>query len=138
MPAILLLIGAPLVSDLLQLSLSRRRGFLADAGAVELTGAPVALANALQRLEALQGDDWERFATRGWRWLHWLRTHPTVRERVERLAKLVAPAEPAAVLPFGVWSRPLQDFAPLGGHAWLQSSPAALCHRLRHCIFVRG
>jgi heat shock protein HtpX len=119
-PAIVLLVGTPLVSDLLQLSLSRRREFLADAGAVELTGDPVALANALRRIEALQGDDWERFATRGWRWLHWLRTHPTTRERLERLAALVAPAHPEPALPFGAWSRPLRDLAPLGGHAWPQ------------------
>ncbi len=119
-PAIVLLVGAPLVGDLLQLSLSRRREFLADAGAVELTGDPVALANALRRIEVLQGDDWERFDTRGWRWLHWLRTHPTTRERLERLVALVAPAEPDAALPFGTWSRPLRDYAPLGGHAWPQ------------------
>jgi heat shock protein HtpX len=119
-PAILLLVGAPLVSDLLQLSLSRRREFLADAGAVELTGDPVALATALRRIEVLQGDDWERSATRGWRWLHWLRTHPTTRERLEGLAALVAPVQSDGALPFGAWSKPLRDFAPLGGHAWPQ------------------
>ena len=119
--AIVLLLGAPVVSDLLQLSLSRRREFLADAGAVELTGDPVALANALRRLQALQGDDWERFASRGWRWLHWLRTHPTTQERVERLAELVAPADLRPALPFGAWSgERLRDFGPLGSHAWPQ------------------
>jgi heat shock protein HtpX len=88
--AIALLIGAPMVSDLLELSLSRRREFLADASAVELTGDPISLARALQRIEDLQGDDWERFTARGGRWLRWFRTHPTTAERIERLAKVVA------------------------------------------------
>jgi heat shock protein HtpX len=44
--AIALLITAPMASDRLQLSLSRPREFLADAGAVELTGDPVSLARA--------------------------------------------------------------------------------------------
>jgi heat shock protein HtpX len=56
--AIALLMGAPMVSDLLELSLSRRREFLADAGAVELTGDPTSLARALERIARLQGDDW--------------------------------------------------------------------------------
>lgn len=120
-PAILLLISAPLVGDLLQLSLSRRREFLADAGAVELTGDPVALANALRRLQTMQGDDWERFASRGWRWLHWLRTHPTTQERVARLAELIVPARPEAVLPFGAWTGGTsRDLAALGGQGWPQ------------------
>ena len=94
--AILLLLSAPLISDLLQFSLSRRREFLADAGAVELTGDPVALIQALERLHRLQGDDWERFASRGGRWLHWFRTHPPLRERVRRLAGMTQ-IEPLAV-----------------------------------------
>jgi heat shock protein HtpX len=88
--AIVLLVGAPMASDLLELSLSRRREFLADAGAVELTGDPVALARALERIARLQGDDWERFTARGGRWLRWFRTHPTTDERIERLTELMA------------------------------------------------
>jgi heat shock protein HtpX len=88
--AIVLLVGAPMASDLLELSLSRRREFLADAGAVELTGDPLALARALERIAKLQGDDWERFTARGGRWLRWFRTHPTTAERIERLAETVA------------------------------------------------
>lgn len=116
---LLLWVGAPLGSDLLQLSLSRRREFLADAGAVELTGDPTALAHALERIEALHGDDWERFSSRGWRWLHWLRTHPTTQERVEHLARLIVPAYSVA-LPFGPWARSLPDFGPLGRQGWPQ------------------
>ena len=113
--AIALLIGAPMVSDLLELSLSRRREFLADAGAVELTGDPVALAQALKRIEELQGDDWERFAARGGRWLRWFRTHPTTAERIERLATVVALPRPG--LPTWSWSEGQGGMARLGGQA---------------------
>ncbi len=88
---------------------------LADAGAVELTGDAAALAGALARIWRLQGDDWERLATRGAGWIRWFRIHPTVRERIAALRAMAAPArqEPArqdriAVVPVEVWS--------LGGH----------------------
>jgi heat shock protein HtpX len=112
---VVLLVGAPLLGDLLTLSLSRRRELLADAGAVELTGDAAALAEALARIWRLQGDDWERLATRGAGWIRWFRSHPTVRERIAALRAMAAPArqEPPrqdriAVVPVGVWS--------LGGH----------------------
>jgi heat shock protein HtpX len=89
--ALLLLMAAPILSDLLTFSLSRRREFLADAGAVELTGDVVALAEALARLWRLQGDDWERLASRAPRWLRWFRTHPTVRDRIAALRSMAAP-----------------------------------------------
>jgi heat shock protein HtpX len=108
--AIALLVVAPTVSDLLELSLSRRREFLADAGAVELTGDPLALAGALKRIEEIQGDDWERFTARGGRWLRWFRTHPTTTERIERLAAMVA--SPRAELPGWSWAENL----PQGAH----------------------
>lgn len=97
--AVLLLMAAPTIGELLTLSLSRRREFLADAGAVELTGDPAGLASALQRLHDIQGDDWERLATRsGAWWLRWLRTHPTIGERIARLVETIVPA-PVPVLP---------------------------------------
>jgi len=84
--ALVLLWFGPTAADLLALSLSRRREFLADAGAVDLTGDPDGLAAALARLDRLQGDDWERLAGRnGPRWLRLFRTHPTIAERIERL-----------------------------------------------------
>jgi heat shock protein HtpX len=113
--AIALLITAPMVSDLLQLSLSRRREFLADAGAVELTGDPLSLARALERIEELQGDDWERFSARGGRWLRWFRTHPTTAERIERLAQLVASARPG--LPDWSWRENRRDLPDIGAQA---------------------
>ncbi len=115
-PAVVpLLVGAPVLGDLLTLSLSRRREFLADAGAVELTGDAAALAEALPRIWRLQGDDWERLATRGAGWIRWFRSHPTVRERIAALRAMAVPArqEPPrqdriTVVPVEVWS--------LGGH----------------------
>lgn len=97
MPALhipLVLLAAPLVSDLLLLSVSRRREFLADAGAVELTGDPQAMAGALLSLQRLQGDDFERLGSRTPSWLAWFRTHPTVAERVAALAAVAVPARP--------------------------------------------
>lgn len=88
----LVLIFSPVVADLLTLRLTRTREFLADAGAVELTGDPAALASALARLERIQGDDFERLAARGPTWLRWFRTHPTVAQRIEALGRLTAPA----------------------------------------------
>lgn len=113
---ILLLTLSPTISDLLQLSLSRRREFLADAGAVELTGDPQALARALQRLQAMQGDDWERLASRGGRWLHWLRTHPSTFERVARLGELVSPNRPD--LPLGSGRVHLSSLSDRADRRW--------------------
>ena len=110
-----LLVGAPVLGDMLTLSLSRRRELLADAGAVELTGDVTALAEALARIWRLQGDDWERLAARGAGWMRWLRSHPTVQERIAALRAMAAPARPVppsqdriAVVPIETWS--------LGGH----------------------
>ncbi|WP_206533550.1 zinc metalloprotease HtpX [Mesorhizobium sp. M5C.F.Cr.IN.023.01.1.1] len=116
---ILLLTFSPTVSDLLQLSLSRRREFLADAGAVELTGDPQALALALRRIEAIQGDDWERFDSRGARWLHWFRTHPSTSERIARLAELVSPVRPD--LPLANRTAYLDSLAGRGDRSWRQN-----------------
>lgn len=86
---ILLLLLAPLASALLQLSLSRTREFDADAAAVELTGDPQALANALRRLEAAAGGFWEGLpGRRASPWTRLLRTHPTAEDRIARLERL--------------------------------------------------
>jgi len=83
-----------LVLVLLVRAHSRRREFAADDRAVELTGKPVALARALQKIERaseprgllahlyVHGDE-EGPLTR------WLSTHPAMDERVERLAERV-------------------------------------------------
>ena len=48
--AVLLAILAPLFSKLLELAVSRRREFLADATAAELTRNPEGLASALEKI----------------------------------------------------------------------------------------
>lgn len=48
-----LIIGAPLSAGLIQLAISRTREYAADLGAVDITGDPLALASALQKLEGL-------------------------------------------------------------------------------------
>lgn len=87
---LLLLIAAPSASALLQLALSRTREFEADLGAARLTGDPLALASALDRLEARQGGWWQAFfpvARR--RESSLLDSHPATAERVSRLRSLV-------------------------------------------------
>src|SRR5690606_4498003 len=47
-----LMIVAPILARLIQTAVSRQREYLADAGAVELTRHPKALADALRKLTA--------------------------------------------------------------------------------------
>lgn len=89
---VLLLVLAPVASDLLTFKLSRIREFDADTGAAALTGDPEGLILALERIDAMQTGGWERLRP-GWGWLAWLRTHPSTAERVARLDEL-APIEP--------------------------------------------
>ncbi len=88
--AILLLILAPNLSALLQLALSRTREYNADLGAVELTGDPAGLAQALVRLEQTTGRYMEQLFRPGSRLPSpsILRTHPPTEERVRRLMEL--------------------------------------------------
>jgi heat shock protein HtpX len=109
------LLAAPLLSDVLTLSLSRRRELLADAGAVELTGDVAALAGALARIWRLQGDDWERLASRGAPWLSWLRTHPTFEDRIAALRGMATPVRAASSDPDRVVLAP-RELWVLGGH----------------------
>ena len=84
---ILVLIAAPLLSSLMQLTLSRTRELSADLSAAELTADPRGLASALMKLEHHRRTAW-------WQWLWpdfrrespgWLRSHPNSEERVRRL-----------------------------------------------------
>ena len=89
--AIILLIAAPYISQLLTLALSRTREFEADLGAAELTQDPDGLANALQKLEHYQKQNhflwWnsqEMIKIPGiWR------SHPITQKRIEKLRSLV-------------------------------------------------
>lgn len=87
---ILLLIAAPTLSALLQLSLSRTREYHADLGACELTDDPVGLASALDKLERYQGGWLERLLHPHGRSTNpsLLRTHPPTAERIRRLLQL--------------------------------------------------
>lgn len=86
--------AAPSVALGLQLWLSRRREFAADAAAVALTGDAYGLASALVRL-----DRWRsRLRYLGYALgtpPSWLSTHPPTRERLQRLQEL----QPEAFLP---------------------------------------
>ena len=120
---LLLLVFAPTLSSLLQLTLARTREFDADAGAVELTGDPGGLASALRKLERLQGGLLEGFMRTRQGWLaRLLRTHPQTEERLARLEALEsghAPPVPApAELLFEVFSRPLRPHS--FWHDWLR------------------
>ena len=89
-----LLIFAPTIGSLLQLALSRAREYDADLDAAGLTGDPVGLASALEKLERLQVGGWERIMFPGRRMPDpsLLRTHPSTQERIRRLLALQAAA----------------------------------------------
>ena len=99
---ILVLIFAPLATNLLQLALSRAREFHADLGAVDLTGDPHGLASALAKLETAHGGNWLEKLLMPHRRAPEpaiLRTHPPTEERLKRLQDLVARApRPASPL----------------------------------------
>lgn len=98
--AVILAIIAPILARIIQMSLSRQREYLADAGAVELTRNPDGLATALARLS----DDKEvlEVANRATAPLYIVfpikkfearassifSTHPPIKERIKRLASL--------------------------------------------------
>ncbi|PJK30930.1 M48 family metalloprotease [Minwuia thermotolerans] len=81
---------APAATSLLQTALSRRREYAADARSVRLTGDPGALSQALARIQFANGahmkDTIEEFA--GVRGRSWMRTHPPVPDRIDRLQRM--------------------------------------------------
>ncbi|TVQ36011.1 MAG: hypothetical protein EA356_06525 [Geminicoccaceae bacterium] len=90
----LIFLAAPLAAFGLQLWLSRRREFAADATAVALTGDAGGLAMALCRLDRYRS----RLRALGYGLgapPSWLSTHPPTAERIERLKAL----QPEAFLP---------------------------------------
>ncbi len=98
---LLLMIFAPTLSALLQLALSRAREFDADLGAARLTGDPLGLAAALQKMERLQGGFLERIFLPGWRVPEpsLLRTHPPTEERIRRLLQIEAEMQARSLPP---------------------------------------
>ncbi len=130
--ALLLLIAAPSASALLQLALSRTREFEADLGAARLTGDPLGLASALNRLNARQGGWWQVFfPTPRRQESTLLDSHPATAERVARLRSLVehpAPhrrAEVTATRPTPVRRAPVRHPAvePLPVPVWVVRVP---------------
>lgn len=89
---ILVLMLAPTFGSLLQLALSRAREYDADLDAAGLTGDPVGLASALEKMERLQGGFIERILLPGARIPDpsLLRTHPPIEKRISRLLSLSA------------------------------------------------
>lgn len=104
--AVLLLLLAPAIGTLLQLTLSRTREYDADAGAVALTHDPDGLIQALVQLERQHGGWIEQMLLPGRRLPDpsLLRTHPPTAERIRRLQEL-AHASPQG-LPVDAWATP--------------------------------
>lgn len=106
LPLIVLLVAAPTLGSLLQLALSRAREYDADLDAAGLTGDPVGLASALEKLARVEAGAWERIVLPGRRMPDpsLLRTHPSPEERIRRLLALYAPPTehpPAHPVTFG-------------------------------------
>lgn len=96
---VFLIVLAPIAAALIQFAISRTREYSADLGSAEITGNPVALAHALEKLEALghqipmNGNPAmspllivNPLSTQGL--LTLFRTHPPTEERIRRLLEL--------------------------------------------------
>lgn len=90
--AIALLYLSPLLSNLMQLGLSRAREYDADLEAAQISGDPLGLASALRRLEQHTGRMWEdvMLPVPGRRvgYPSLLRSHPATEERIRRLLEV--------------------------------------------------
>lgn len=103
------IILAPLAAMVIQLAISRSREFEADRSGAEMTGAPLSLAQALEKLEAgtsripmpmnpstaqlFIADPLKALKGRGGGGGigRWFSTHPPIAERVERLTEMASP-----------------------------------------------
>jgi heat shock protein HtpX len=94
---LLVLIIAPSFSLLMQLALSRAHEFNADIEAAKLTGDPLGLASALEKIEYYQGGWIERMFIpyRRMREPALLRSHPLMLDRVNRLKELASEMQPS-------------------------------------------
>jgi heat shock protein HtpX len=110
---VLVLIFAPQVSMLAQLKISRVREFNADLGAATLTEDPEGLAMALQKIER-QTNSFFRRVLPFYSMPHWLRTHPSSRERICRLMKLRGEKQQVPVRQFPSINRPIPKAEPVG------------------------
>jgi len=97
---LLMLILAPIAAMIIQLAISRAREYMADAGGAEICGKPMALANALKKLEmGVQRAPMQETNTstshmfivnpfRGGGVSKLFSTHPPIPERIKRLENL--------------------------------------------------
>ena len=96
---LILVVLAPISASLIQMAISRTREFSADRGSAEITGNPLALASALQKLESvgkqvpMNGNPafepvliMNPFSGSGLQSL--FRTHPPTQERVRQLQEI--------------------------------------------------
>jgi heat shock protein HtpX len=96
---------APMAATLVQLAISRAREFGADEEGARIAGDPIALASALQRLEASHGDPYAMGPapepataslyivnplSGGAGISRWFSTHPSTEERVRRLEAIAS------------------------------------------------
>lgn len=106
---IFLIVLAPIAAALLQFGISRTREFSADLGSAEITGNPLALAGALEKLEAMghqipmNGNPAmspllivNPLSTQGLMSL--FRTHPPTEERIRRLVELAKQKQATPVM----------------------------------------
>ncbi len=100
----LLILGilTPIIATLIQLAVSRSREFLADESGAHVTGKPLALARALEKISgSVQHHPFAPHASttatahlfisnpfRNVGWLHLFSTHPPTAERVRRLKQI--------------------------------------------------
>ncbi len=94
--ALVMMIVAPIAAMLVQMAISRSREYDADEGGAKISGDPMALANALRRLEAAK-DEIPMKATpatahmfivnplTGKSFMNMFSTHPPIEDRIERL-----------------------------------------------------
>lgn len=95
--AVLLLLLAPTLTTIMLMAFSRTREFEADLNAAKLTNDPDGLATALQKLSYYNNNgavlNLFRLPQRQVRLPKILRTHPTLKERVQRLRDLLGGAD---------------------------------------------
>jgi heat shock protein HtpX len=107
--ALFLIILAPIAAGLIQFAISRTREFAADLGSAEITGNPLALASALEKLEEMghqipmNGNPTmspllivNPLSTKGLQSL--FRTHPPTEDRIRRLQELAQQKQGTPVL----------------------------------------
>jgi heat shock protein HtpX len=103
---LIMMIVAPIAAAIIQMAISRQNEFQADRTGAQISGKPMGLARALQRLEAgakqipmdvnpaaAQLAIVNPFAGRGRGVTNLFRTHPTTEERVARLTALARGVE---------------------------------------------